>query len=140
MTRAEVRYDSGANSGPQHLTHEYLSAKPNLPIPSMSEHSASDILIAPIELAHVRSAITTSLADRVSSPITPQRSTRANSTAQAELSAASKKKTVIVISCVTYGTGISAFLAGIVTIAIPAITKDLHIPSNLVLWYVIDFL
>ncbi|GIJ84923.1 hypothetical protein Asppvi_003778 [Aspergillus pseudoviridinutans] len=51
-----------------------------------------------------------------------------------EANKVSKKRTAIVISCITYSTGITTFLVGVVTMAIPAITADLQLPSNLVLW------
>lgn len=47
-----------------------------------------------------------------------------------------KSQATLVIGLVTYSTGITTFLAGVVTMAIPVITKDLHLPQNLVLWYV----
>jgi hypothetical protein len=46
-----------------------------------------------------------------------------------------KRQTTLVISLITYSTGITTFLAGVVTMAIPIITTDLHLPQNLVLWY-----
>jgi hypothetical protein len=51
----------------------------------------------------------------------------------------SKSQTVIVISSVTVITGISSLLAGLVTVGLPTIAKDLSIPPGLVLWYVCDF-
>jgi hypothetical protein len=47
----------------------------------------------------------------------------------------SKRQTTLVISLITYSTGITTFLAGVVTMAIPIITTDLHLPQNLILWY-----
>lgn len=49
-----------------------------------------------------------------------------------------KSQATLVIGLVTYSTGITTFLAGVVTMAIPVITKDLHLPQNLVLWYVLE--
>lgn len=46
----------------------------------------------------------------------------------------SKTSTAIVICCITYSTGISTFLSGVVTMALPVITVDLHLPNNLQLW------
>lgn len=65
-----------------------------------------------------------------------QRSVRESSTAQTNPNAISSRKTAIVIICVTYSTAITTYLAGVVTIAIPAISEDLHLSSSLVLWYV----
>ena len=42
----------------------------------------------------------------------------------------------MVIGCITFSTGITTFLAGVVTIAIPVMAKDLGIPESLILWYV----
>jgi hypothetical protein len=42
----------------------------------------------------------------------------------------------VVIASTTVITGISSLLAGIVTVALPTIAKDLQIPNNLLLWYV----
>lgn len=47
----------------------------------------------------------------------------------------SKRQTTLIISLITYSTGITTFLAGVVTMAIPIITTDLHLPQNLILWY-----
>lgn len=47
----------------------------------------------------------------------------------------SKGKTVVVISSVTCITGISSLLAGVVTVCIPAMAKDVNLESNLLLWY-----
>jgi hypothetical protein len=52
----------------------------------------------------------------------------------------SKSQTVIVISSVTVITGISSLLAGLVTVGLPTIARDLSIPPGLVLWYVLGFL
>jgi hypothetical protein len=46
----------------------------------------------------------------------------------------SKGQTVVVISSVTVITGISSLLAGLVTVGLPTIAKELDIPSGLVLW------
>lgn len=47
---------------------------------------------------------------------------------------ASKKGNAIVMGCIAFSTGIASFLAGVITIAIPIMAKDLNIPDNLVLW------
>lgn len=47
----------------------------------------------------------------------------------------SKGKTVVVISSVTCITGISSLLAGVVTVCIPAMAKDVNLEGNLLLWY-----
>jgi len=47
---------------------------------------------------------------------------------------ASKKGNAIVMGCIAFSTGIASFLAGVITIAIPIMAKDLNIPENLVLW------
>jgi hypothetical protein len=49
---------------------------------------------------------------------------------------ASKKGNAIVMGCIAFSTGIASFLAGVITIAIPIMAKDLNIPDSLVLWYV----
>lgn len=54
---------------------------------------------------------------------------------EAEKRAVSVQKTAIVITCVTFSTGITTFLAGVVTIAIPTMAVDLSLPDNLILWY-----
>ncbi|KAF4815249.1 putative MFS-type transporter [Colletotrichum siamense] len=46
----------------------------------------------------------------------------------------SKGKTVVVISSVTCITGISSLLAGVVTVCIPAMAKDVNLEGNLLLW------
>lgn len=46
----------------------------------------------------------------------------------------SKGKTVVVISSVTCITGISSLLAGVVTVCIPAMARDVNLESNLLLW------
>ena len=51
---------------------------------------------------------------------------------------ASKKGNAIVMGCIAFSTGIASFLAGVITIAIPIMAKDLNIPDNLVLWYVLS--
>ncbi|EFQ99064.1 integral membrane protein [Nannizzia gypsea CBS 118893] len=51
-----------------------------------------------------------------------------------ETNVVSTKKTAIVIACITYSTGITTFLAGLVTMAIPVITEELNLPANLELW------
>ncbi|KAF6803585.1 integral membrane protein [Colletotrichum musicola] len=48
--------------------------------------------------------------------------------------AMSKGKTVVVISSVTCITGISSLLAGVVTVCIPAMARDVNLESNLLLW------
>lgn len=47
---------------------------------------------------------------------------------------ATKKGNAIVMGCIAFSTGIASFLAGVITIAIPIMAKDLNIPDNLVLW------
>lgn len=47
----------------------------------------------------------------------------------------SKGKTVVVISSVTCITGINSLLAGVVTVCIPAMAKDVNLEGNLLLWY-----
>lgn len=47
----------------------------------------------------------------------------------------SKQSKGIIICCITYSTGITTFLAGVVTMALPVINADLHIPGSLELWY-----
>src|SRR3954465_15440099 len=49
----------------------------------------------------------------------------------------SKGKTAVVIASVTCITGISSLLAGLVTIALPTIARDLELADNLLLWYAI---
>ncbi|CAN6675092.1 low affinity ammonium transporter [Trichomonascus vanleenenianus] len=46
----------------------------------------------------------------------------------------SVSKTIAVISCITCITGIGNLLAGLLTVCIPVIAKDIHIPSELQLW------
>lgn len=46
----------------------------------------------------------------------------------------SKGKTMVVISSVTCITGISSLLAGIVTVCIPAMARDVRLDGNLLLW------
>ncbi|RJE22590.1 Major Facilitator Superfamily [Aspergillus sclerotialis] len=46
----------------------------------------------------------------------------------------SKGLKTIVVCCITYSTGITTFLAGVVTMALPVINADLRLPSNLQLW------
>ncbi|KAL0934518.1 MFS transporter [Colletotrichum truncatum] len=46
----------------------------------------------------------------------------------------SKGKTLVVITSVTCITGISSLLAGIVTVCIPAMAKDVNLESSLLLW------
>lgn len=54
---------------------------------------------------------------------------------QGDLKLTSKKSSnAIVMGCIAFSTGIASFLAGVITIAIPIMAKDLHIPDNLVLW------
>ncbi|KAG9664573.1 integral membrane protein, partial [Aureobasidium melanogenum] len=54
---------------------------------------------------------------------------------QNDLQSNSKKgKNAIVMGCIAFSTGIASFLAGVITIAIPIMANDLHIPDNLVLW------
>jgi hypothetical protein len=48
----------------------------------------------------------------------------------------SKGRTFVVILSVTVITGISSLLAGIVTVGLPTIARDLRLESNLLLWYV----
>jgi hypothetical protein len=45
-----------------------------------------------------------------------------------------KSSNAIVMGCIAFSTGIASFLAGVITIAIPIMANDLHIPDNLVLW------
>lgn len=45
-----------------------------------------------------------------------------------------KGSNAIVMGCIAFSTGIASFLAGVITIAIPIMANDLHIPDNLVLW------
>ena len=53
------------------------------------------------------------------------------------IEAISGKKTAMVIGCITFSTGITTFLAGVVTIAIPVMAEDLGLPESLILWYVL---
>ncbi|WQF81085.1 Putative major facilitator superfamily, MFS transporter superfamily [Colletotrichum destructivum] len=46
----------------------------------------------------------------------------------------SRGKTVVVISSVTCITGVSSLLAGIVTVCIPAMARDVNLENNLLLW------
>lgn len=46
----------------------------------------------------------------------------------------STSRTIIVISSVTVITAISSLLAGLVTVGLPTITKDLDLAPNLLLW------
>jgi hypothetical protein len=46
----------------------------------------------------------------------------------------STSSTIIVISSVTVITGISSLLAGLVTVGLPTIAKDLNLAPNLLLW------
>lgn len=61
-------------------------------------------------------------------------SVKSFSLAQDEPKLASKKGNAIVMGCIAFSTGIASFLAGVITIAIPIMAKDLNIPDNLVLW------
>ncbi|KAI9935121.1 hypothetical protein ASPWEDRAFT_162187 [Aspergillus wentii DTO 134E9] len=61
------------------------------------------------------------------------------SSSEGEPTGLSKRGTAIVITCITYSTGISTFLAGVVTMAIPTITVDLDLPPSLELWPVTVF-
>lgn len=46
----------------------------------------------------------------------------------------SSAKTAIVISSVTVVTGLSSIIAGVVTVAIPAIARDVQLQHDLLLW------
>ncbi len=91
------------------------------------------------ELAHVPSAPHAASICSQSGFALPEsegRSRRASGASQADPKITSRARTAIVICCVTYGAGISTFLSGVVVVAIPTIATDLHLPNNLVLWYV----
>jgi hypothetical protein len=75
---------------------------------------------------------------RISSRVHPQREPTV--TAEEDEDEVSKSQTVIVISSVTVITGISSLLAGLVTVGLPTIARDLKIPTALLLWYVHDTL
>ena len=45
-----------------------------------------------------------------------------------------KGKTLVVIASVTFITGISSLLSGVVTVALPTIARDLGLSDNLILW------
>lgn len=47
-----------------------------------------------------------------------------------------KGTTVVIITCVTCATLISSLLAGLVTIALPTIARDLKMSPGLLLWFV----
>ena len=49
----------------------------------------------------------------------------------------STKQSAMVVICITYSAALNTWLSGVVIIAIPSITVDLHLPANLVLWYVL---
>jgi hypothetical protein len=97
-------------------------------------HNAVSDILAPAQSAVLSTSVWSE--PSVTGLGNEQRSIRESRTTQANPNAISSKKTAVVISCVTYITGTTTFLAGVVTIAIPAITVDLQLPSNLVLWYV----
>lgn len=61
-------------------------------------------------------------------PINPAASTEA---AAVEVS---KRKTAIVITIITTVTGISSLLAGVVTVALPTIGRDLSLSPGVLLW------
>jgi hypothetical protein len=61
---------------------------------------------------------------------------KSSEVAEVNLRHASKKGNAIVMGCIAFSTGIASFLAGVITIAIPIMAKDLNIPDSLVLWYV----
>ncbi|CAD0095961.1 unnamed protein product, partial [Aureobasidium mustum] len=44
-----------------------------------------------------------------------------------------KSGNAIVMGCIAFSTGIASFLAGVITIAIPIMAKDLRIPDNLII-------
>jgi len=51
-------------------------------------------------------------------------------------SSVSKTRRNIVIGSVTCVTALSAFLAGVITVAIPAMARDVNLDQGLLLWYV----
>ncbi|THY77244.1 integral membrane protein [Aureobasidium pullulans] len=59
---------------------------------------------------------------------------RSMEVSQEDVKLISKKGNAIVMGCIAFSTGIASFLAGVITIAIPIMAKDLNIPENLVLW------
>lgn len=91
----------------------------------------------PLELADVHS---TSLATAVSqSPGKPTKdeeepSIDVESISETKSQGLSRWKAAVVITCVTFSSGIATFLSGIVIIAIPTITTDLHLSASMALW------
>ncbi|OLN81928.1 putative MFS-type transporter C1683.03c-like protein 2 [Colletotrichum chlorophyti] len=91
------------------------------------------------------STITTTV-DAAKAPVTPlpELSSSSTNTSRTNVSAfpsdtaqhedISRGKTVVVISSVTCITGISSLLAGVVTVCIPAMAKDVNLEGNLLLW------
>ena len=57
-------------------------------------------------------------------------------TAASQDSALQKGTTVIIFASVTGVTGISSLLAGLVTVTLPKMAKDLELSESLLLWYV----
>jgi hypothetical protein len=105
----------------------------------MAQNSIQDGFPPPIELTRVQSA---ALAGSIRSEPhmvmfgpDEQHIQRNNTTSKISDDIASSR-TAIVIGCVTFATGITTFLSGIVTVAVPAIAQDLHLSSSLLLWYV----
>lgn len=47
-----------------------------------------------------------------------------------------KGTTAIVLTTIVCVTGISSMLAGLVTIALPTMARELHLEAHLLLWYV----
>ncbi|KAH0837254.1 hypothetical protein FOPE_04884 [Fonsecaea pedrosoi] len=46
-----------------------------------------------------------------------------------------KGSTAVIFVSVTGVTGISSLLAGLVTVTLPTLAKDLHLPDSVLLWY-----
>lgn len=46
----------------------------------------------------------------------------------------SKERTVVVISSVTFITGIGSLLSGVITVCMPVMAEDLRIDPGLILW------
>lgn len=102
----------------------------------MLHDASSDTYPTTLELGHVKSATLVTSVWLEPSVAELGDEERSVSTREANPSAISSKKTAIVICCVAYSTAITTYLSGVIVIAIPAISKDLQLPSNLVLWYV----
>ncbi|KAI9036808.1 uncharacterized protein KD926_001263 [Aspergillus affinis] len=92
-----------------------------------NEGSATSIELAPMPAGAIS-------ADASKITLTAPKSDEALREVEEERRAVSTQITAIVITCVTFSTGIQSFLAGLVTITIPTVAVDLSLPDNLVLW------